>query len=122
MSSIGPISTALVLFLLPNIVSPSVLYAQTRAPVKYFAAFTLAGRPTARPYASCERVQVRSRTLWACPLATLRSDTGERNRSGSDMGGMSNSGSSSGSSGNGGMGGSDGNGGMGGSGNGSMGN
>lgn len=113
MSSIGPISTALVLFLLPNIVSPSVLYAQTRAPVKYFAAFTLAGRPTARPYASCERVQVRSRTLWACPLATLRSDTGERNRSGSDMGGMG---------GNGGMGGSDGNGGMGGSGNGSMGN
>lgn len=91
MNSIHPIATALVLSLLSDIVAPTLLYAQTRAQVKYFAAFTMDGRPTSRPYASCQRVQIRSRTLWACPLSALRSDTAERNRSGSDMGGMGNS-------------------------------
>ncbi len=121
MNSIHPIATALVLSLLSDIVGPTLLYAQTRVQAKYFAAFTMDGRPTSRPYASCQRVQIRSRTLWACPLSALRSDTAERNRSGSDMGSMSNSSSSSGSSGNGGMGGSNDNGSMGGPG-GSMGN
>src|SRR6478752_6638458 len=59
-------SLTAVLALTGGVGHPYPAGAQTRDVVYYYA-MTPTGKPTPRPYPGCKRVQVKSKSLWACP-------------------------------------------------------
>src|SRR5262245_32974489 len=115
MSSLRLVPTAVVLLICLAPGTGSELQAQVRERIVYFATSTPTGKATTRPYSTCKLVQIRARTLWACPTTAPRKDASSGSDNGNRGSGGRGSGSSGGGDSGGGMGGSDGGGGMGGS-------
>src|SRR5262245_46137937 len=76
------LTAAALLFCL--VTTGSELQAQVRERIIYFATSTPTGKATARPYSNCKLVEMRGRTLWACPTTAPRKDSfaGSDNRNG----------------------------------------
>lgn len=108
MSSLRIMLIAAALLFCLTFTTGSELQAQGRERILYFATSTPTGKATARPYPNCKLVEIRRRTLWACPTTASRknafvdSDSGNRG-----FGGRGSGSSSSGGDSGGGMGGSD---------------